>query len=363
MAATGESVQGGTVQIFISYSAHDPKEVELADRLTDLFTSAFGLPPTAIFAYTAAGHGVKSGSNLLDELKVALAASRVVLAVATPGVVSSSFTQFEAAASDLSGKYRVPLLPDPSFYEYVPAVFKEITARNISSVGEICQLLEDMKPKLGATVQPACLWISKAQDVVDAARAVAGKISPEARVEQLESRRLVLTGAAIAAGVLATVALIAASILWNRTTELKSQIAVTQGALDTATQRAGDLQKSIDEVNRRYSFLPALQVEGDVRSAAGRPVDRALVTACAATPSAGAAGAAVCREDLQLSLETDSDGVYRLDLRSLPAPETALQTFGASPLDEFWLIAQHGSEGRVQARVKTVLVKNLALRP
>ena len=181
MTATGEVRQGGTVQIFISYSARKPEEVALSDCLIDLFTTAFPLPSKSIFAYTSAGHGVKSGSILLDELKLALAASHVVLAVATPGVAASSYSQFEAAASDLAGKYRVPLLPDPSFHDYVPAVFKEITARNLSSVGEICQLLEDMGPALGAAVQPACLWIAKAQRVVEAARAVAGKVSPEAR--------------------------------------------------------------------------------------------------------------------------------------------------------------------------------------
>jgi hypothetical protein len=313
---------------------------------------------------------VKSGSKLIDELKLALAASHVVLAVATPGVAASSYSQFEAAASDLAGKYRVPLLPDPSFHDYVPAVFQEITARNIGSVGEICQLLEDMGPALGATVQPACQWITKAQRVVEAARAVAGKVSPEARVEDLEatlaasaSRQSTLTRAAIAAGAFAMVAMIAASMLWMRTGALRSTVEETRTALNAATKKATDLQGSIDEANRRYLYLPALQVEGDVRTGAGTPVDRALVVACAAVPNAGAATGQVCPEDLRLSLETDSDGVYRLDLRSLPAPESALQALGPSPPEEFWLVAQHGSEGRVQARVKTVLVKNLLLRP
>jgi hypothetical protein len=371
MTAAGEVGQDGTVQIFISYSARNPEEVELSDCLIALFTAAFALPPRAIFAYTAAGHGVKSGSKLLDELKLALAGSRVVLAVATPGVAESSYSQFEAAASDLAGKYRVPLLPDPSFHDYVPAVFKEITARNLGSVGEICQLLEDMGPPLRATVQPACLWITKAQRVVEAAHAVAGKVPPEARIEELEAafadaarRQSTLTRAAIAAGACAMVATIAASMLWMRTGALRSQVEDTQTALDAAGKKALDLQGSINEANRRYLYLPALQVEGDVRTAAGTPVDRALVVACAAVPSAGAGSAGqVCPEDLRLSLETDSDGVYRLDLRSLPAPESALQALGPSPPEEFWLVAQHGSGGRVQARVKTVLVKNLLLRP
>ena len=370
MSATGEVLQGGTVQIFISYAARNPEEVELPDCLIDLFTTAFALPPTSIFAYTAAGHGVKSGSILLNELKLALAASHVVLAVATPGVAGSSYSQFEAAASDLAGKYSVPLLPDPSFHDYVPAVFREITARNLSSVGEICQLLEDMRPALGATVQPACLWITKVQRVVEAAHAVAGKVSPEARVEQLDGtlaasarRQSILTRAAIAAGAFALVATIAASMLWVQTDTLRAQVEDARTALNVETRKATELQGSIEEANRRYLYLPALQVEGDVRTAAGKPVDRALVVACAAVPNAGAGTGQVCPEDLRLSLETDSDGVYRLDLRSMPAPESAQQALASSPPEEFWLVAQHGSEGRVQARVKTVLVKNLLLRP
>jgi hypothetical protein len=152
-------------------------------------------------------------------------------------------------------------------------------------------------------------------------------------------------------------------MLWMGTVALRSQVKETRAALNAETERATGLQESIDEVNRRYLYLPALQVEGDVRTAAGTPVDRALIVACAAVPNAGAGTGQVCPEDLRLSLETDSDGIYRLDLRSLPAPESALPALGPSPTEEFWLVAQHDSEGRVQARVKTVLVKNLLLRP
>jgi hypothetical protein len=368
MNATGEVPQGGAVQIFISYSARKPVEVELAECLVDLFTTAFELPSKSVFAYTTAGHGVPSGSNLFDQLKLKIAASRVVLAVATEGVVGSSHSQFEAAAADLSGKYGVPLLPDPSFHQYVPAVFKETTARNLGDVAEICQLLEDMKPALGATVQPACLWITKAQRVVETARAVAGKVEAESRVEELGAtlaaaarRQSALTRAAIAAGALAMVATIAAVMLWTWTGSLRSRVGDTLTALDAANKKATDLQGSIDEANRRYLYLPALQVEGDVRTAAGAPVDRALVIACAALPNTGAAVSQVCPEDLRLSLETDSEGVFRVDLRSLPTG-SALQALGPSPPQEFWLVAQHDSEGRVQARVRTVLVKNLLLK-
>ena len=145
-----------TVQIFLSYSPRTKDEIELSDRLVDFLASAFDLPPKAVFAYTTAGHGMPSGVNLFEGLKSALAASQVVLAIATPAVAASSDSQFEAAASDLAGKDSVPLLPDPSFHTHVPAVFQEIAARNLTSLGELCQLVEDMKAPLGvAFVQPA----------------------------------------------------------------------------------------------------------------------------------------------------------------------------------------------------------------
>ena len=88
-----------TVDIFVSYSARSDQERELAACLIDLLTGAFALPARAVFAYTMPGRGATSGARLVDELKDALAESRVVLAVVTPAAAESSFSQFEMAAS------------------------------------------------------------------------------------------------------------------------------------------------------------------------------------------------------------------------------------------------------------------------
>ena len=376
---TAEHLAGvGTIRIFISYSARTKDEVELSDCLIDFFSSAFALPPKAIFAYTAPGHGVKSGGHLFDELKRALADSEVVLAVATKAASESSYSQFEAAASDLAGKYRVPLLPDPSFHTHVAAVFQEIAARNLGSIGELCQLLEDMKTPLGiAAVQPACLWITKAERVVDAARAVAGKIAPEVEVSQLQQRAVTsetrvrqLRNAGATAGLLALVALLAVSILWRREHAQRTSLERTQDSLITRNKElASDLESArgeITAVNRRSVYLPAVQIDGRVLTSSGTAVERALVVACAALSypaSMHPSDNHVCPEELRLNAETGSDGEFSIDLHSLPPlPDKLAQAFGNSPLREFWLTAQHETKGSVLSRVKPVNVVSLQLR-
>ena len=376
---TAEHLAGvGTIQIFLSYSARTRDEIELSDCLIDFFSSAFALPPKAIFAYTAPGHGVKSGGHLFDELKRALADSDVVLAVATRAASESSYSQFEAAASDLAGKYSVPLLPDPSFHTHVPAVFRDVAARSLGSIGELCQLLEDMKTPLRIKdVQPACLWITKAERVVDAARAVAGKIAPDVQITQLqqqatssEKRLRQLGSAAAAAGLLVLIALIAVSILWRgeraeRTSLEEAQQSLTKRTAELTIERDA-ARGEIAAVNRRSLYLPAVQIDGRVVTSSGAAVERALVVACAALPYPGSMQTPdkhVCPEELRLNAETGSDGEFSIDLHSLPPlPDKLAQTFGNAPLREFWLTAEHESKGRVQSRVKPVNVLNLQLR-
>jgi hypothetical protein len=366
------------VEIFVSYSAHSELEKELSSSMIDLLTNAFALPPRAIFAYTVPGRGAKSGARLLDELKVALADSKAVLAIITPAAAASSYGQFEMAASDLEGKFTVPLLPDSSLQEHVPVFFRDVTARSLASIGELCQLLEDLREPLGrATVEPACMWITNAERVVAAALASTGHVAAQARVGELTgeletSRRRYrsLRTTALATAIAGLAAGIAFAGLYATHTRAQYQNGLLQ---DTLKQRDAELttyKLAIQEANTRNVLLPALRIHGGVTTASGRPAERALVAACAALPLRGGPGpspAELCPEELRLNVTTDSDGLFTVNLRDLPLPGVdgrAPAGVPGSPLEEIWLLAQHTDGSRIEQRVgvKTVIDKNLTLR-
>ena len=151
-----------------------------------------------------------------------------------------------------------------------------------------------------AAVQPACLWITKAERVVDAARAAAGKIAPDVQISQLQQRATAsetglgqLRRAAATAGLLALIVLLAVSILWRREHAQRTNL---EQAQDSLTKLHGDVVSELEAargeitaVNRRSVYLPAVQIDGRVLTSAGTAVARALVVGCAALPYSRAA--------------------------------------------------------------------------
>jgi len=129
------------------------------------------------------------------------------------------------------------------------------------------------------------------------------------------------------------------------------------------TRDLSEARAEITRINRRSVYLPTMRIDGQVLSTSGATVERALVMACAALKyptSMLPSNADACPEALGLPAETDSEGKFSIDLRSLPDLPDSLAP--NAPLHEFWLTAQHSSEGRVRLRVQPVNAQNLLLR-
>jgi len=174
------------LQIFISHSS---KDRVLAEALTDLFKSAFGL--VSIRCSSVDGHRLPVGVNTEGKLREEVNEAKVVVGLVTPSSLVSSFVMFELGARWGANLFLAPLLAGVKADE-LSGPLGLLNALSADNDAQLHQLLGDIAEQLDLSLQKPESYVRHIAQVKQLAVGTAHgpTVQPEARPTPTSDLRL-----------------------------------------------------------------------------------------------------------------------------------------------------------------------------
>ncbi len=138
--------------LFIS---HAHKDSDLAARLVDVLQLAFAMPQTEIRCTSLAGHKLRGGMSVSEQIREGVLEAAAVLGIITPNSVESSYVLFELGAAWGAEVRTFPLLAHGSSPEDLPGPLAERHPMALDEHGEVEQLLTELEDILPIERAPA----------------------------------------------------------------------------------------------------------------------------------------------------------------------------------------------------------------